>query len=149
MKHFVAKYNLSVSKRLSDCPKNKRLFASRKGQGDHMEHFERTQLIPLRDALNSLMKFVREIPSVGIPQFYCFLDYMKNNIEIYLYAPMDANEWETLFLRLKDILIRDWREANHSVWGIPAFDLLIGERENKTELCLEFLQLVSVIDGFF
>ena len=114
-----------------------------------MEHFERNQLIPLRDALNSLMKFVREIPSVGIPQFYCFLDYMKNNIEIYLYAPMDANEWETLFLRLKDILIRDWREANHSVWGIPAFDLLIGERENKTELCLEFLQLVSVIDGFF
>ena len=114
-----------------------------------MEHFERNQLIPLRDALNSLMKFVREIPSAGIPQFYCFLDYMKNNIEIYLYAPMDANEWETLFLRLKDILIRDWREANHSVWGIPAFDLLIGERENKTELCLEFLQLVSVIDGFF
>ena len=114
-----------------------------------MEHFERNQLIPLRDALNSLMKFVREIPSVGIPQFYCFLDYMKNNIEIYLYAPMDANEWETLFLRLKDILIREWREANHSVWGIPAFDLLIGERENKTELCLEFLQLVSVIDGFF
>ena len=101
MKHFVAKYNLSVSKRLSDCPKNKRLFDKPKGQGDHMEHFERTQLIPLRDALNSLMKFVREIPSVGIPQFYCFLDYMKNNIEIYLYAPMDANEWETLFFALK------------------------------------------------
>lgn len=114
-----------------------------------MDNFERKQLVPLRDALNSLMKFIREIPSIGIPQFYRFLDYMKNNIEIYLYAPMDAEEWEELFLRLKDILIRDWKEANHNDWGIPTFDLLLGEHENKTELCLEFIRLVSVVDGFF
>lgn len=114
-----------------------------------MKDFERNQLIPLRDALNSLMKFVRGIPSIGIPQFYRFLDYMKNNIEIYLYAPMNGSEWEDLFLRLKAILIRDWEKANHSVWGIPTFDLLIEEQENKTELCLEFIRLVSVVDGFF
>ncbi len=114
-----------------------------------MKNLERSQLIPLRDALNSLMKFVRDIPSIGIPQFYRFLDYMKNNIEIYLYAPMDAAEWEELFLRLKTILIRDWENANHSVWGIPTFDLLLEEQEYRTELCMEFIQLVSVIDGFF
>lgn len=100
-------------------------------------------------ALDNVMKFVDNLEKHSLPFFYHFLEYMQENIDTYLcYCKADA-EWEEKMDLLENVLYRDWKGANHTEIGIPAFDIWLGDVENKVEVCIQFLNLISAVDCYF
>lgn len=104
---------------------------------------KKEELIPLRDALNELMKFVRKWNQNDTPYFYHFLDYMKNNIEFCVCMQSDDME------HLEEILIRDWTAANDAYLGIPSYDFFEEDSEEKGELYIQYLILLEEIEKYF
>lgn len=101
------------------------------------------QLFLLRDALNDLMLFVKERHDDGVPHFYRYLDFMKNNIETCIYT-QDA--WGEGIKYLGKILLRDWKEANDEYIGIPSYELF---QENQGEVCVQYLCLLDKVGKYF
>lgn len=101
------------------------------------------QLVPLRDALVNLMFFVKKWQSQSIPDFYHYLDFMKNNIETCIYTQED---WGDGLRYLYKILLRDWNLANDRYVGIPTCELF---GESQGELCLQYLGLLDEVGSYF
>ena len=107
-----------------------------------MAKLRQEELIPLRDALNALMKFVRELQWKEIPYFYRFLDYMKNNIEFCVCTHSDDLE------HLEEILLRDWKKANNTYLGIPSYDFFENDDTDVTEMSCQYIALLSEVDRY-
>ena len=69
----------------------------------------REELWNLRDGLERLLDFIREIEAGELPYFYRCFDAMKNNIEIFFCIGCEDIE------DLLPVLERDW-EASHMVF---------------------------------
>lgn len=104
---------------------------------------KKEELLPLRDALNELMKFIKKWQQNDTPYFYHFLDYMKNNIEFCICTQSDDME------HLEEILIRDWTAANDGYLGIPSYDFFTGYNEENGELYIQYLILLAEIEKYF
>lgn len=101
------------------------------------------KLLRLRNALDELQKFVLYFSGGELPYFYRMLDYMKNNIEIYLTVQsMD-------FAGLEEILYRDWCEANNMWYGISSFQISKDVCEESVELYYQYACLVKKIAEYF
>ena len=107
-----------------------------------MSKLKEDQLIPLRDALNELMDFVKEFQWKEIPYFYRFLDYMKNNIEFCVCTHSDDME------QLEEILLRDWKKANNMYLGIPSYKLFSDNGQDMTEMYCQYISLLEKIDRY-
>lgn len=107
-----------------------------------MSKLREEQLIPLRDALNELMEFVKGFQWKEIPYFYRFLDYMKNNIELCVCTHSDDME------QLEAILLRDWEKANNRYLGIPSYELLSDDSQDMTEVYCQYIALLTKIDKY-
>lgn len=101
------------------------------------------ELLELREALGNLQKFIRYFSGGELPYFYRMLDYMKNNIEIYLQTG------EKDFISLNEILYRDWCEANNLWYGIPAFHISQKVCRESVELYYQYAILVHEVARYF
>lgn len=101
------------------------------------------ELVPLRNALEELMCFVQKWQYGGIPYFYHYLDYMKNNIEICICTLEDI---EQDLVQLETILRRDWTAANDADTGIPSC-ILFGD--SQREQVLQYLELLGEVGQYF
>lgn len=104
---------------------------------------EKEQLVPLRDALNNLIRFLQQWKDNSIPYFYRYLQYMKDNIEICMYT---QDDWGDGLMYLEDILWRNWNEANDVFWGIHSCELF---EEGQRELFLQYLGLLEEVEQYF
>ncbi len=108
-----------------------------------VESLKSEQLVSLRDALDKLMLFVEERDNDGVPHFYRYLDFMKNNIETCIYTRNDQGDG---LVYLGQILLRDWNEANDKYIGIPSYEF---EEEDQGELCVQYLGLLDEVGRYF
>ena len=69
---------------------------------------EREELEDLRDELEKLMDFVRNMENGNLPYFYRYFDAMKNNIEIFFRIGEEDTE------DIIPVLERDWK-ASHTI----------------------------------
>lgn len=104
---------------------------------------EKEQLVPLRDALNDLIRFLRQWKDSNIPYFSRYLQYMKDNIEICMYS---QDDWGDGLAYLKDTLQRNWNEANDDFMGIHSCELF---GEGQRELFLQYLGLLEEVEQYF
>lgn len=101
------------------------------------------KLVNLRNALDELERFICYFSGGELPYFYRMLDYMKNNIEIYLKIRSED------LIRLEEVLYRDWREANHMVYGISTFQISSKVCEESIELYHQYALLVQKVEAYF
>lgn len=101
------------------------------------------KLVNLRNALDELERFIYYFSGGELPYFYRMLDYMKNNIEIYLTIRSED------LIRLDEVLYRDWCEANHMVYGISTFQISSKVCEESIELYYQYARLVQKIEDYF
>jgi len=106
-------------------------------------NLEAEQLVPLRDALEELMLFLYNWQDCGVPHFYRYLDFMKNNIETCICTREDQGEG-LIYLRM--LLQRDWDKANDEYVGIPSCVLF---QEGQRELFLQYLGLLDEVGSYF
>ncbi len=106
-------------------------------------NLRKEQLVPLHDALENLMRFVRERQCGRAPYFYRYLDYMKNNIEIFLYIRGNPEED---FRYLDKILCRDWNAANDMYIGIPSCKWF---EKGPREPAMKYLELLEEVNQYF
>ncbi len=104
---------------------------------------EKEQLIPLRDALNNLIRFLQKWKDSSIPYFFRYLQYMKDNIEICIYT---QDDWGDGLVYLEDILQQNWNDANDDFWGIHSCELF---GEGQRELFLQYLGLLEEVEQYF
>lgn len=108
-----------------------------------VKNLKSEHLVLLRDALDKLMIFVDERHNDGVPHFYRYLDFMKNNIETCIYTRNDQGDG---LVYLGQILLRDWNEANDKYIGIPSYEF---EEEDQGELCVQYLGLLDEVGRYF
>lgn len=101
------------------------------------------KLVKLRNALEDLEKFVYYFSGGELPYFYRMLDYMKNNIEIYLTVRSKD------LLQLEAVLYRDWQEANHMLYGLATFQISDKVCEESIELYHQYALLVQEVAKYF
>lgn len=101
------------------------------------------KLVNLRNALDELERFICYFSGGELPYFYRMLDYMKNNIEIYLRIRSED------LIRLNEVLYRDWHEANHMVYGISTFQISRKVCEESVELYYRYAHLVQKVEDYF
>ena len=101
------------------------------------------QLVSLRDALEDLMLFVKKWQDHDVPDFYRYLDFMKNNIETCILTREDRGEG---LIYLRKILQRDWDKANDECVGIPSCTVCA---EDRRELFLQYLGLLDEVESYF
>lgn len=106
-------------------------------------NLEAEQLVPLRDALKELMLFLDQRQNQGVPDFYRYLDFMKNNIETCICIREDQGEG---LIYLRKLLQRDWEMANDEYVGIPSCVLF---QEGKGEQFLQYLGLLDEVRSYF
>ena len=103
----------------------------------------REELWNLRDGLERLLDFIREIEAGELPYFYRCFDAMKNNIEIFFCIGCEDIE------DLLPVLERYW-EASHMVFiGVQHYDVRHEHPETESELCLCFARLLSEVGKYF
>ena len=107
-----------------------------------MKYLNYQQLIPLRDALDRLLMFVKALPCQETPYFYHYLDTMKHNIE--LYVKLENGNMDLLEVLLQ----KDWNHANKNLFGIPSFDYF-QKNEDTVELFWEYLELLDEVKKYF
>lgn len=108
-----------------------------------MKEMSQKELIFLKDMLKKVQKFIRERESGRIPYCYVQLEYMFHNIEIYLQSG------EQNFQLLREILQRDWENANHQLIGISSSKLMDTASYEKIEDAIQFMRMITEIDAFF
>ncbi len=106
-------------------------------------NLEAEQLVSLRNALEELMLFLEKWQDCGVPDFYRYLDFMKNNIETCIYTREDQGEG---LIYLRKLLQRDWDKANDEYLGIPSCMLF---QEGQRELFLQYLGLLDEVGSYF
>lgn len=107
-----------------------------------MTSLDREELVPLKESLDELLDFIRELQMEEIPYFYRCLENMKYNLETCFLVQYEG--WE----QMEQILLRDWSAANHAQIGIPGFDFSAESAAEKAELDCRFIELIANIEGF-
>ena len=87
---------------------------------------EREELEDLRDELDKLMDFIRNMENGNLPYFYRYFDAMKNNIEIFFRIGEEDTE------DIIPVLERDWK-ASHT---IQIHTLLLSKSSSQSKVCL-------------
>ena len=108
-----------------------------------MKKMRAEELLELRDAIAGLQEFVGYFSNMDYPHFYKFLDYMKNNIEIYICLG------EKDFGTLEMLLIRDWYQANNSWTGLTSFQVAQEVSEESIEIYYNYALLVKNVADYF
>ncbi len=104
---------------------------------------EREELENLREELEKLMDFIRNMETGDLPYFYRYFDAMKNNIEIFFWVGEEDTE------DIIPVLERDW-EASHSVLiGVQNYDIRKEHPDADPVLCIYFASILSDIGRFF
>ena len=104
---------------------------------------EREELENLREELEKLMDFIRNMETGDLPYFYRYFDAMKNNIEIFFWVGEEDTE------DIIPVLERDW-EASHSVLiGVQNYDIRKEHQDADPVLCIYFSSILSYIGRFF
>ncbi|MBU3875524.1 hypothetical protein HGO97_006835 [Faecalicatena sp. AGMB00832] len=107
-----------------------------------MRGLTKEELEPLKNLLEELSVFVKELHIEEIPYFSRFIENMKNNLEICRLVHYE--DWE----QMNHLLKRDWSAANQTLIGIPDFDICVENPVEKEELNCRFLELVSGIESY-
>ena len=104
---------------------------------------EREELEDLRDELEKLMDFVRNMENGNLPYFYRYFDAMKNNIEIFFRIGEEDTE------DIIPVLERDWKASHTILIGVQNYDIRKEHPDIDPVLCLYFARLLSDIGRFF
>ncbi len=108
-----------------------------------MKILKEEELVPLRNALEEVQKFIREIETKTVPYYYLQFDNMINNIEIYIQTD------EQDMRHLNKVLLRDWLNANHTLLGVPACRLLYAPAPYEVENACHFIKLIMAVAVYF
>ena len=115
------------------------LGAGRKG---HMI-IKKMRLKKVRDELERLTDFIKEVEGRNLPYFYRYFDTMKNNIDLFLCIGDD--DIDSLHL----VLERDWKASHATLLGVQDYDLRESNPDIDPRLCFYFARLISEVGSYF
>ena len=100
----------------------------------------------LREVLQQITDSICEAEE-GLPEFYRFLDAMKNNLDIFFYVGNIGDEEDTR--NLVGVLERDWNAANGREAGVQFYDY--GKEHPEADLgeCVYFAGMLAYVANFF
>lgn len=101
------------------------------------------ELKDLRDRLERLTEFIRNMEQRELPDFYRYFDAMKNNIEIFFYAGCDD------IGDLLPVLERDWIASHTMFIGVQDYDLREEYPDVDPTLSLYFAGLLAEVGKYF
>lgn len=104
---------------------------------------EKEQLLPLRDALNNLIRFLQRWKGGSISRSYRYLQYMRDNIEICMYT---QDDWGDGLAYLKVVLQQNWAEANNGHMGMDSCEWF---GDGQRELFVQYLGLWQEVGQYF
>ena len=90
----------------------------------------REELEDLREGLERLTDFIRNMEQGELPYFYRYFDTMKNNIEIFFW--MDGEDIEDFL----PVLERDWEASHTTVIGVQNYDIRKEHPDLDPVLCI-------------
>lgn len=108
-----------------------------------MEEKKRTELVCLKNAVGELQEFVKSFSNGNLPYFYRFLDYMQNNIDLFLRVGGKD------YFSLQEVLYRNWYEANNSWIGISTFCISDEVCEESIDIYYQYAMLVRKVADYF
>ena len=103
----------------------------------------REELEDLREGLERLTDFIRNMEQGELPYFYRYFDTMKNNIEIFFW--MDGEDIEDFL----PVLERDWEASHTTVIGVQNYDIRKEHPDLDPVLCIYFAGLLLNVGRFF
>ncbi|HIZ81894.1 MAG TPA: hypothetical protein H9722_07385 [Candidatus Mediterraneibacter pullistercoris] len=103
----------------------------------------REELRELRDGLDRLMEFIRNMEQGELPDFYRYFDTMKNNIEIFFCIGCDDIE------DFLPVLERDWKASHTMFIGVQDYDIRKQHPDIDPVLSLYFAGLLSDVGKYF
>ena len=92
---------------------------------------KKMRLKKLRDELERLTDFIKEVEGRNLPYFYRYFDTMKNNIDLFL------------------LLERDWKASHTTLLGVQEYDLRENNPDIDPRMCFYFARLVSEVGKYF
>ena len=104
---------------------------------------EREELEILREELEKLMDFIRNMEKGELPYFYRYFDTMKNNIEIFFRIGGEDTE------DIIPVLERDWKASHTMFIGVQNYDIRKEHPDLDPVLSLYFAGLLSDVGRFF
>ena len=108
-----------------------------------MKLTNKEEVMCLRDAVVGLQDFVKCCSNGELPYFYRFLDYMKNNIEIFL--RVGGRD----IYALEKVLYRSWHEANDFRIGLSTFQISAETETESIEIYYQYALLVKRVAEYF
>ena len=121
--------------------KNVVVFPARAG-GKRMK-MGREELKDLRDRLDRLLEFIRNMEPGELPDFYRYFDTMKNNIEIFFCVGADDIE------DFLPILERDWKASHTMFIGVQDYNIRRDHPDIDPLLSFYFASLLSEVGKYF
>lgn len=104
------------------------------------------KLEDLREVLQQMTEFICEAEECP-PEFYRFLDAMKNNIDIFFYV---GNLWDEEETRdLVGVLQRDWNAAHGAETGVQDYDYGREHPEADPGKSVYFAGMIAAVTNFF
>ena len=100
----------------------------------------------LRKVLQQLTEFIYEAEECP-PEFYRFLDAMKNNIDIFFYVGNLGDEEDTQYL--VGVLKRDWNAAHGSETGVQNYDYGKEHPGADPGKSVYFAGMIAAVANFF
>ena len=104
---------------------------------------KKMRLKKLRDELDRLTDFIKEVEGRNLPYFYRYFDTMKNNIDLFLCIGDD--DIDSLHL----VLERDWKASHATLLGVQDYDLRESNPDIDPRLCFYFARLISEVGSYF
>ena len=101
------------------------------------------ELRNLRDELEELLNFIREMERGELPYFYRYFHTMKSNIEMFFCIGCDD------IADFFPVLERDWKASHMLFIGVQDYDLRKEHPEADPMLCLYFARLVAEVGKYF
>lgn len=104
---------------------------------------KKMRLKKLRDELERLTDFIKDVEGRNLPYFYRHFDTMKNNIDLFLCIGDDDID------RLHLVLERDWKASHTTLLGVQEYDLRENNPDIDPRMCFYFARLVSEVGKYF
>lgn len=106
-----------------------------------MKTLRKEELLPLKQTIDEVLELIRRQNLKEVPYFMKFLERMRCNLRTCMLVEYEG--WEQLEHTLK----RDWKEANHIVTGIPAFQFTCEQKSLEKEFTNLIIDIEFYVNG--
>ena len=103
----------------------------------------REELEDLREGLERLTDFIRNMEQGELPYFYRYFHTMKSNIEMFFCIGCDD------IADFFPVLERDWKASHMMFIGVQDYDLRKEHPDIDPMVCLHFARLLAEVGKYF